>query len=156
MTLAEDFDDDPAVAQVLRACGWTPDRAVDTAAWRDWFADEGYELNGDVLDILRSFGSLTVTPPRRPEAQFFSGPIVFDPARAATGDRSRIAAREQQLGRQLWPLGEWSDLYLLIYADTGEVFADGANLGVLLLGETFAEALHLLLLAQEKPRQIIE
>jgi hypothetical protein len=156
MTLIANFDDDPAVAEILRACGWTPDRAVDTAAWSDWFADEGYEINSDVLTILRSFGSLTVTPPQLPEARFFSGPIVFDPVWAATGDRDRTAVREQQLDRRLWPLGEWSDVYLVLYADTGEVFADGANLGVLHLGKTFSDALRLLLLAAEKPRQVVD
>ncbi len=146
----------PLVAEALTSAGWTRGRAVEVDRWRAWFSRGGFTESPEVLEILESFGSLVIQPPEHPSAKFRSGTIRFDPEWAWPEQRTDLAERERDLGHALWPIAEWSDVYALLYADNGAVYADGANLGVLLVGETFVEALILMITAEREPILVIE
>jgi hypothetical protein len=144
------------VARTLSAAGWNRHRWVDTEGWRRWYARSGFEESARVLAILRSFGSLLIEPPHHADAAFFSGSIRFEPDKLRSGERDGVADREKQLGHRLWPIAEWSDMYMVLYADSGAIYADGGNLGVLLIGDTFVEALTLMITAKRKPLTVVE
>lgn len=146
-------DDDPLVRKALIDSGWTPERAEDTTVWAQLFEEEGYGRNEDVLDILKSLGHLAVVPPTHPGQCFSSGPVVFDPVLA--NERHLIRELEKHLRMRLWPIGEWYGVYLLLYAEDGSVYADGASLGVKLVGKTFADALRLLIKADRRTETVI-
>jgi hypothetical protein len=132
---------DPIAGPALRAAGWKPSRSEDVTRLATWFRDEGYAPDERVLEFLRSVGNLTVVPADHPGAQFGSGKVVFDPALASTGEQIRIADRERQVGDTLWPVGEWSDTYILLWSRSGKLYAESSEYGVLLLGASLADGL---------------
>ena len=144
------------VRDTLLKAGWSPSRAVDTHAWRDWYEREGYSDERSALDILRSFGGLRLRPPMNEAADFGSGLIEFDPIVAATGESDRIRFREQQLGEALWPIGEWCEVYILLLGASGAVYAEAPEYGVLLLGPTFGAALRTLITGVGELRDVAE
>lgn len=154
MTGLDDIRKDREIATVLQACGWSPDRAVEVRHWADWYAREGYADPEPALDILRSFGGLTIVPPRRLEAKYAPGPMQFDPEWAATGEQERVADREASLGIALWPLGEWSGEYILLLGGDGCVYAE-TTWEVLKLGVTFSDALRSTLKADARPGRVL-
>jgi hypothetical protein len=154
LTGLDDILEDHALSTALHASGWSPDRAVDVRHWVDWYAREGYENPEPALEILRSFGGLTIEPPRRPGAKYYSGPILFDPEWAATGERERIVDREASLGTALWPLGEWTAEYILLLGGDECAYAELPR-EVLRLGVSFPDALRSMLRADTLPERVM-
>lgn len=136
-----DLAADAIAGRALEAGGWSPSRQVDVGRFADWYSAEGYPSNDAVMRLLGSIGNLLIVPPDHAGAQFGSGRIVFDPILASTGERPRIADREAQLADALWPIGEWSDSYILLLGASGRLYAESSEFDVLLLGETLVDGL---------------
>jgi len=90
---------------------------------------------------------------RPSDGRYGSGPILFDPIFAATGESPRIRSREARLGTRLWPLGEWSGEYILLLGEDRRVFAE-TTFRQLQVGSTFSEALTGMILAEKRPREV--
>ncbi len=150
--------DNRLLTKQLGAAGWSPARDVDISRWDAWYEQEGYPRSDLASEILRSFGGLTVMAADHDRAEFGSGKIEFDPEVAATGERGRITVRGRKLGVELWPIGEWVEVYILLIDAAGRVYAEapGHGFGVLLIGETFPDALTKLVSRIGKLTKVLE
>lgn len=137
---------DDTVADALSSAGWNAQRRVDVQRWMGWYADEGYDVSPYLKEIMRSFGGIRITPPVRPSAKFHSGPILFDPAWAATGESERIGERSHEVKKNLTPFAEWSEEYILLLTDDRQVYAE-TSYQLLFVANDFVEALTLLVTA---------
>jgi SUKH-3 immunity protein len=143
----------PIVKRALCDGGWTPDRSVPAQHLLEALRLNGFHVFRDAEEILRRFGGLVIKPPERLQAAFRSGAISFSPISAALGEAPRIALRETQFGCRLCPIGEWSGEYILLVADDGRVFAE-TTFQVLQLGESFDDALELMICANDSPEVV--
>ena len=150
--LGEGFEvpHDAIVRAALTESGWFEGRSVDVKPFLAALAEEGFSIVDEARPWLVTFGGLTVTPPRRHGAAFASGPILFEPLLAATGEARRISEREQEIGKKLTPVGEWLDEFILLVAADGSVCAE-TTFQFLLLGRSPSEALRCLIRADRPP-----
>lgn len=142
----------PEAEEVLRRSGWAPSRSVVIEAWTDRLAYEGYALTPGAARILENFGGLEITPPKNDFNLFFPSKIVFDPIIAASGEFDRVDSWQRDLQTTLYPLGEVLEQFILLFAQTGRIYA--CTDGVLdILGENLEEAMELLIFARTRPRR---
>ena len=118
------FVEDPEVRAALEAGGWNPRRRVDTSGWEAELRAQGFSIVPLAMDVLSQLGGLHVLPRRSATAVLGSGEMIFDPLLAATGESPRILQREELLEKALCPIGEWADEYIILVADTGEIYGD--------------------------------
>jgi hypothetical protein len=147
-----EFKDSRAKEALLEA-GWFENRQINIDDWLASLQKEGYIIFPLVKDVLKSFGGLEITPRPVSGAKFWSGKIILDPIWAASGERSRLEQREQELGCLLCPIGEWSGEYILLIADTNKVFAE-TTFQMLQLGNCFDEAIENIILCNKDLRDI--
>src|SRR3954451_1318729 len=97
--LSDDF------RRLLCEAGWSPGRTVEIDEWIRILEAEGFVSNATALAILREFGGLSVRVP-----PFGANPyeylLRFDPVQAATGESDRAKDWKDDLGIDLFPLGE--------------------------------------------------
>ncbi|GLW92830.1 hypothetical protein Aglo03_36460 [Actinokineospora globicatena] len=126
----------PQTFEVLRAVGWTSDRAVDTARWEAEIGAGGFTIGDPTFEptrrFLAEFGDLEVDDhgPGIPK-----GCIWFTIAPLAIWRRAASAVRTaERLGvNQVYPIGHVQGHAILVMSDEGEVYVDWgpghANLG---------------------------
>jgi hypothetical protein len=143
----------PVVRAALEEAGWAPGRHFDAQRWIAQLREDGYSIVPPATQVLEALGGLDVLPPERNTSTYRSGPIKFDPVWAATGEADRIHNREGQLGVALTPVGEWSDEYILLVAEDGQVFAE-TTFQLVRLGRDVDSALVRLILADTLPELV--
>ncbi|HTO00072.1 MAG TPA: SUKH-3 domain-containing protein [Microthrixaceae bacterium] len=143
----------PVVRATLEDAGWSVAYRCDTEEWDRALRLEGFSVSASAMKVLAELGGLTVNPPRRDDAAFGSGPIVMDPLLAASGEEDRIKQRETELGLAVCPVGEWMGEYILLVAENGSVWAE-TTFQVLRIGENFAAALRVMIVADTAPEQV--
>ncbi|MEU5434377.1 SUKH-3 domain-containing protein [Streptomyces sp. NPDC020719] len=94
----------PEVLEVLQASGWTPGGRVDTAGWRTMFEEVGIGTHGAAQRFLQEFGGLAVAH-GGPGISRAREAFELDPA-LVWGEEDRFAEWSDDLGRELFPLGE--------------------------------------------------
>lgn len=148
----------PIISSTLAAAGWSTDRRIDISRWQTWYSLEGYEPDETTFDILRSFGGLTLEPPRLENAYYRGGRTEFEPELAADGESPRIHEWEPEVGELLWPIGEWVQMYILLNSPSGAIYAEapGHGFGVLRLGVDFADALRSLIIRDRPPEYVVK
>lgn len=152
--LIEQAAAEPLVMAALRQAGWTEGYRHDPDEWVAELQSDGYSTFPLAVDVLRHLGGLTVNPPRHPGAVFASGPIVLDPVFAASGEADRIVRREEQLGVELCPVGEWMGEYILLVAGDGRVIAE-TTFQVLCVGHDIADALKRMIVADTPTEELL-
>jgi SUKH-3 immunity protein len=144
----------PVVRAALEEAGWTDEYRYDTTTLRIALQAEGFSVVAPAVEALTALGGLRVRPPRRADAAFGSGEIVFDPLFAASGEAARIRQRELQLSTALSPIGEWMGEYVLLVAADGAVFAE-TTFEMLRVGSDLSLALRRLIVAEDQPDRIV-
>jgi hypothetical protein len=96
---------------------------------------------------MKEFGGLVLRPPFLSDAQFCTTEINFDPLLAGIGESDRAIGWEPISGCTLCAVGEVDGFFLLLMAENGRVYMDGAT-DLLLVGENIYEALRLLTLRE--------
>jgi SUKH-3 immunity protein of toxin-antitoxin system len=128
-------DINAAFLQLLHSAGWYSDRQIDTTAWVSALQREGFTSNSLALDVLESLGGLSV---RIPPAGInpYEHEIRFDPVRAATGESDRAEEWKEDIGVDLFPIGEEvvSGNVLWIGSDSRVYY--GRGFGLYLLGDS--------------------
>ncbi|WP_110944607.1 SUKH-3 domain-containing protein [Streptomyces niger] len=94
----------PEVADVLRSSGWTPQRTVDTAQWTNAFEERGIQAHQAVRNFLAEFGGLNVDI-SGPGINCAREPFELEPL-LCLGEEDRFSEWGEELGLQLFPLGE--------------------------------------------------
>ncbi|MFF4432572.1 SUKH-3 domain-containing protein [Streptomyces sp. NPDC001513] len=92
------------VEAVLRGAGWHPGRCVDTTEWRERLEADGFRIHPAAGDFLGEFGGLTVDS-RGSGITSAREAFEIDPL-LALGEDDRFAARGEEIGRHLFPVGE--------------------------------------------------
>lgn len=92
------------VVDVLRACGWDPQRTVDPKRWTFPFEERGIRANPVVQEFLREFGGLSVDV-SGPGVNCAREPFELDPL-LCLGEEDRFSEWGEELGLHLFPLGE--------------------------------------------------
>jgi hypothetical protein len=111
----------PEVEDVLRGAGWTPERRVDVSGWTSLFEDDGLTAHQAALDFLQEFGGLNVriSGPGRETAK---EPFEIDPS-LCEGEGDRFTVFGEELGRQLFPLGELDNgRFFLAIDENSEIY----------------------------------
>ncbi|MFD7097064.1 SUKH-3 domain-containing protein [Streptomyces xanthophaeus] len=106
------------VLEVLEASGWTPGRRVDTAGWRSMFESVGIVMHDAAETFLQEFGGLTVNV-GGPGISRAREPFELDPE-LAWGEDDRFSERSNELGRELFPLGDLDHGRFLLGIDEGK------------------------------------
>lgn len=140
-------------ASILEEAGWSQDRRISTATWRDALTKDGYMWFDSAEEFLANLGGLVIPAAKNEEAVFGSGTLITDPL-LALGEYERIEQREVLLSEQLCPIGEWSDESVVLISRGGLVYAE-TTYQVLLLGRNPIDAIDLIIRAHQYP-DIIE
>jgi hypothetical protein len=139
--------------QVLRRCGWSPERRVPVRRWTEVLIQEGFVPIDRALLILESFGGLTITPPiPLDKTLFLPQPFTFDPILAATGEYDRVADWQERFNVRVFPLAAIGQGGMILFADDGRIidaWADNFNV----LGQDLQEALEVLVFARAYPKR---
>jgi hypothetical protein len=133
-------DISPGFRALLDRAGWHPGRRVGTDEWVSRLREEGFTVNASAIDVLETFGGLSV---RLPAAGIspYDHELQFEPVLAATGDRDRTEEWEAALGIRLFPLGQEVRTGSVVWAgDDGRLYI-GREFGLYLLGETVSAAM---------------
>ncbi|WP_199810386.1 MULTISPECIES: SUKH-3 domain-containing protein [unclassified Streptomyces] len=110
------------VEAVLRGAGWFPGRSVDTSGWRERLEADGFRIHPAAEQFLREFGGLTVGP-GGPGITRAREAFEFDPL-LALGEDDRFGEWGEEIGRQLFPLGELDHGHAFLGLDErGELYA---------------------------------
>jgi hypothetical protein len=142
--------------EAVARTGWTPQREIDIEEWVTQLTRQGYFFSDLAKEILKSFGGLAIRPPAGiPEATWASDPILFDPMDAGDGMYERYEPLESRLGHRMSPLASWGGESTVMSLDDGRIVSD-SSFGLQLLGDTFPEALDLLLRRYRKPEILID
>ncbi|WP_433562097.1 SUKH-3 domain-containing protein [Nocardia sp. CA-151230] len=145
----------PITAQALTAAGWTPSRRVDITEWIERLEGEGFHVSPPAAAILESFGGLAIHPPEIASALWPADPLFFDPIDVANGMFDRYADFESALGHRMTPLAaNSSGTAFLLILDDGRVVSDSLQ-ALCLLGNTFPQALDLLLRRHRTPYPLV-
>jgi hypothetical protein len=109
------------VEDVLRAAGWSPERRADVAGWTALFEQDGVRPHPAAIDFLREFGGLSIEL-GGPGVSMAKEPVAFDPA-LCDGEGDRFAEFGEELGRQLFPIGELAHgAYFLGIDENSEIY----------------------------------
>ena len=141
----------PEVDKVLRAAGWTPERAVDARQWTDVLVPEGYRFSPAAEAMLTRFGGLSIEPPPRPELSVQCDRFDFDPIGSASGELDRFEEWERFAGRELAPVGAVAD-WILCADEEGQLYI-GSHGELEVLGP-LGRALEYLCLGRGEPRSL--
>ncbi|NUP23769.1 MAG: SUKH-3 domain-containing protein [Streptomyces sp.] len=92
------------VADVLRTSGWDPQRTVDPTQWTLPFEERGIRAHQQAQEFLAEFGGLNVDI-SGPGVNCAREPFELDPL-LCLGEEDRFSEWGEELGLQLFPLGE--------------------------------------------------
>lgn len=145
-----------ATEEAVARAGWTPRREIDIEEWVAQLTGQGYFFSDLAEEILKSFGGLVIRPRAGiPEAAWASDPIFFEPMDAGDGMYERYEPLEATLGYRMSPLASCGGESTVMSLDDGRIVSD-SSFGLQLLGDTFPEALDLLLRRYRKPEFLID
>jgi hypothetical protein len=145
----------PAAAlHALRGAGWTPARSVDIRPWHEVLGAEGFVLHPLAKRVLTNFGGLTVRPPVA-VGTFRNGDILFEPVLAGSGMFDIAENLKQMFGQEFYPIAEWITNSTVFLGAAGMV-VDDHDVDVVHVGDTFDEALRVMLLADRELRVLHE
>ncbi|WP_157432784.1 MULTISPECIES: SUKH-3 domain-containing protein [unclassified Actinoplanes] len=143
---------DSELLSVLEVSGWSTERDVDIAHWVEQLKLDGFDAHGLALEVLRSFGGLSIAPVREDGPNFSNDdPLNFDPAAGGFGQRSLASEVESILGGNFYPIGEWLSHSSVFVESGGMVVATGMG-WIWGLGDTFEDALQLAVCANRPLR----
>jgi hypothetical protein len=129
---------------ILRAAGWSPDRAVNIDEWVTRLRQDGNHVSPVAEAILERFGGLELRHRLDGGASRFD--LSLNPA-TWYGERDRVLDIEQVLTSPACPLGEFSgDAMLAVLEDGRVVSAFGGDMN--LVGDDWSRALDLITLGR--------
>ncbi|MGK3204319.1 SUKH-3 domain-containing protein [Amycolatopsis sp. MEPSY49] len=118
----------PGVLDVLTAAGWRADRQVDVDGWRADLAEEGLRMHAAAEAFLASFGGLRIGV-RGPGVSCAREPFELDPL-LASGEGDRFIDWGTEIGKSLFPVGEFGDGRLFLAIDeAGQIYGLADRLG---------------------------
>jgi hypothetical protein len=145
---------DPVVRATLEAAGWYEGRDVGVTDWVRKLTGHGIAAFPSAVAVLREFGGLRIKPPFIQGATFLSTDINFDPVWAADGSWDGPLDWSKDLGKKLFPIGEWEEQFMLLAAEDGTIYADVEG-EFSLIGEDIYQALRLMVLREKHPEVVI-
>ncbi|MFC4333627.1 SUKH-3 domain-containing protein [Salininema proteolyticum] len=143
--------DSPPAADALRACGWSPDRRVETTPQVDALAKQGYLPQPAAVDVLKSFLGLEIKGRRSvPGCRQGASRMEFRPCRA-DGQYENVRDYVEKLVEEpVFPLGSVDGLELVLMGASGRVYGH-ALWWVFERGGDFDEFLFQLLMRRKDP-----
>lgn len=125
---------------LLAKAGWFPERRVETKEWVAQLEREGFVPNAIAVSVIESFGGLVVPLPPAGISPY-AHELHFDPVAAATGEYELAEGWKDQIGADLFPVGEEVKVHSVIWAGSDGTFYIGRDFGLYRLGGTLAEAM---------------
>jgi hypothetical protein len=143
-------DISPRFRELLYRAGWSPERQVEITGWVTSLQKEGFTPNPIALAILASFGGLSLRIPPAGTGTY-EHELRFDPVRAATGESDRGKEWKDELGVDLFPVGEEVTSGNIIWAGSDGRIYYGRGFGLYLLGDSLQMATEWLALPVSAP-----
>lgn len=107
--------------RALHESGWYERRAVDESQWIDLLTAEGFIVHDLARETLAEYGGIRL----RPVAGTSRGTLDFDPVDAASGLADEAAMLREDYGEIYFPIGMWSNQYVVYLGESGRVIAMG-------------------------------
>lgn len=105
----------------LRLQGWYPERCCAVDYWIQELGERQIQCFPVAAQLLGNFGKLTIQPHLSKVNQFRPSAILFDPLYASSGLFHKILECEQQLGVELFPVGEIVSVRMLLVSEDGRL-----------------------------------
>jgi hypothetical protein len=129
-----------AFAHLVAQAGWDCARKNDMSSIIERLIREGYVANPLALELLESFGGLTIPLPAAGISPY-DHDIRFDPLRAASGESDRAEEWKDEIGVDLFPVGEEVSSGNIIWVGNDGRFYYGHGVGLYALGDSLKEAM---------------